>query len=369
MRVAVTVLTSLLALLASGCATGLGPGAVRSERPDYNQQIVRSGDGEMLLNLVRLRYNDSPLFLELGGVVAQYSYDATLNAAGQINGTGPSGATVGTALGYAEKPTVTYTPLAGEQFATRMLAPIPLDSIMLFEQSGWSAERLLLVAVQRVNNVFNAPTAGGPTPARAPDYEAFADFAERVERLRLAGLIGLNWEQKEHEVDAPGRNPRFWVRPPPDPRSPLAADVAAVRRYLDLEPGRENFRLTAFPFERQSSDVGLRCRSLLGVLYFLSQSVEVPAADVRAGLVTVTKDDQERPFDWSKVTGRVMAVHSQKERPEKAYVAVQYRGWWFYIGDDDPSAKATFSLLNILFSLQAASGQGKSPLLTLPVGK
>jgi hypothetical protein len=369
MRVAARVIPGLLALLASGCATGLGPGAVRSERPDYNQQIVRSADREMLLNLVRLRYNDSPLFLELGGVVAQYSYDAAFNALGQINGSGPSGASVGGSLGYSEKPTVTYTPLAGEEFATRMLAPIPLDSIMLFEQSGWSAERLLLVAVQRVNNVYNAPTAGGPTPARPPDYAAFADFAERVERLRLAGLIGLNWEKKEHEKDPPGRNPRFWVRSPPDPKSPLAADVTAVRRALDLAPGRDAFRLTAYPFERQPSEVGLRCRSLLGVLYFLAQSVEVPAVDVKAGLVTVTEDDQGRPFDWAKVTGKVMAIHSQKDRPDHAYVAVQHRGWWFYIADDDPSAKATFSLLNILFSLQAASGQGKSPLLTLPVGK
>jgi hypothetical protein len=126
------LMPSLVVLLASACTTGLGPRAVRSERPDYNQQIVRSADGELLLNLVRLRYNESPLFLELGGVVAQYSYDSSLNASGQINGTGPSGATVGTGLAYSEKPTITYTPLAGEEFATRMLTPIPLDSIMLF---------------------------------------------------------------------------------------------------------------------------------------------------------------------------------------------------------------------------------------------
>ena len=29
----------------------------------------------------------------------------------------------------------------------------------------------------------------------------------------------------------------------------------------------------------------------------------------------------------------------------------------------------TFSLLNILFSLQLASGKGKPPLLTLPIGR
>ena len=362
-------ITPLLALLASGCTTGFGPRAVRSERPDYNKQIVRSADQEMLLNLVRLRYNDSPLFLELGGVVAQYSYDAALNAAGQINGSGPSGATVGSSLGYSEKPTITYAPLAGEEFATRMLAPIPLDSVMLFAQSGWSTERLFLVAVQRVNDVFNAPTAGGPTPSRQPDYEAFADLAARLERLREAGLMGLNWEQKEHETEPPGRNPRVWIHRPADPRSPLAADVAAVRRALDLDPGRDEFVLTAFPYKRQPSEIGMRCRSLLGVLYFLSHSVEVPAQDVQAGLVTVTDDGFGHPFDWATITRKVMTIHSQQSRPENAYVAVQHRGWWFYIADDDHTSKATWSFLSILFALQSASAQGKAPLLTLPIGK
>jgi hypothetical protein len=360
------LIPGLVAALASGCATGLGPKALRSERPDYNQQIVRSADGEMLLNLVRLRYNDSPLFLELGAIVTQYGYDASLNAAGLVNGSGS--ASVGTGLAYSEKPTITYTPLAGDEFVTRLLTPISLDYVMLFAQSGWSAERLLLVAVQRINDVFNAPTATGPTPEREPEYEAFADLADRFQRLQLAGLIGLNWETREHEKQPPGRNPRFWVRPAADPTSQLAADVATVRRYLDLEPGRDDFQLTAFPFDRQRNEVGVRCRSLLAVLYFLSQSVELPAPDIQAGLATVTRDDHGRPFDWSKITGRVMTIHSQKERPEKAYVAVRYRGSWFYIADDDQRSKSTFSLLHILFSLQAATGKGGSPILTLPVG-
>jgi hypothetical protein len=357
------------ALATGGCFTGLGPQAIRTERSDYNEQIAGSGDRELLLNLVRLRYNDSPLFLELGAVVTQYGMTASLSASGHIDGSGTGNANAATGLGYSESPTVTYTPLAGEDFATRMLTPIPLDAIMLFEQSGWSAERLLLIGVQRVNDVFNAPTAGGPTPEHEPDYEAFAALAERLQRLRLAGLFGLNWEPKSGEKQPPGRDPRFWIRALADPDNPLAADVAAVRRSLGLEPGKEEFPLTAFPFGRRRSEVGLRCRSLLGVLYFLSTAVEPPAADVEAGLVTVTKDEQGRPFDWSKVTGKVMRIRSQEERPDRAYLAVQHRGWWFYIADDDQSSKTTFSLLNILFSLQSASGKGKSPLLTLPIGR
>jgi hypothetical protein len=168
MRLRAALVSSLLAVLGSACATGLGPKAVRSERPDYNQQILRSADAAMLLNLVRLRYNDTPLFLELGTVVASYGYDASFNAGGSIPASGTDTANLGSAVAYGEHPTITYTPLTGVQFATRMLTPIPLDALMLFEQSGWRADRLLLVAVQRVNDILNAPTASGPTPEREP---------------------------------------------------------------------------------------------------------------------------------------------------------------------------------------------------------
>ena len=69
------------------------------------------------------------------------------------------------------------------------------------------------------------------------------------------------------------------------------------------------------------------------------------------------------------ITGKVMVVHSRQDRPRQAYVAVSHRGWWFYIADDDQRSKATFSLLTILFSLQSATGKGKTPLLTLPIGQ
>ncbi len=368
-RAAVVAMVAV-ASFSSGCTAGLGAAALREERPDYNREIVRSADGEMLLNIVRLRYGDTPLFLELGAVVSQYGLNASVSATGKVDGgSGSSEASAGATLGYSENPTMTWTPLAGEDFAERMLSPIPLDSVLLFLQTGWSAERVLLLTMQRVNDLFNAPTATGPTPESKPDYEQFTDFVERFQRLRDAHLIGLNWERQENEKDPPGRDPHFWILSPQDPASPLAADVEAVRRQLGLESGREDFRLTGFPFRRAPDEVGMRCRSLLAILYFLASAVEPPAGDVEAGLVTITRDASGRPFDWQDLSGRLMTIHSQEDRPENAYVAVPYRGAWFYIADADRSSKATFSLVNILFSLQSATGKGKSPFLTLPVGQ
>ena len=61
-------------------------------------------------------------------------------------------------------------------------------------------------------------------------------------------------------------------------------------------------------------------------------------------------------------------VHVQKHRPRAAEVAVQYRGYWFYIACDDVKSRATLAILEILFALQESGEKSAGPLLTLPVG-
>ncbi|MBF0550202.1 MAG: hypothetical protein HQK60_06675, partial [Deltaproteobacteria bacterium] len=54
--------------------------------------------------------------------------------------------------------------------------------------------------------------------------------------------------------------------------------------------------------------------------------------------------------------------------PSGAFVAVPYRGHWFYIDDKDNLSKETLSLLIIIYSLQSGTTQGANPVLTIPVG-
>jgi len=79
--------------------------------------------------------------------------------------------------------------------------------------------------------------------------------------------------------------------------------------------------------------------------------------------------DLNREYELREVTGGLMHIHSSRQEPKNAYVAVRYRGNWFYIDDSDLTSKSTFSLLTQLFALQTGEIKSTGPILTLPVGR
>jgi len=66
-------------------------------------------------------------------------------------------------MSYSQSPTISYTPLQGEAFLKSVLTPISLEAILVMTQSGWSLERVFGICVERINNLYNAPSASEPT--------------------------------------------------------------------------------------------------------------------------------------------------------------------------------------------------------------
>ncbi|MEE8264182.1 MAG: hypothetical protein V3R40_02880, partial [Gammaproteobacteria bacterium] len=125
-------------LVLSACA--IGPSRVPSDRFNYNEAIARSSNEQMLLNLVRLRYRDTPIFLAVASVLQQYIYSGILEVSGAVGTAGGFGAdTIGATadLVYIERPTITYAPLTGDEFAQQLLTPIPSELLFSLVQSGW----------------------------------------------------------------------------------------------------------------------------------------------------------------------------------------------------------------------------------------
>ena len=112
----------------------------------------------------------------------------------------------------------------------------------------------------------------------------------------------------------------------------------------------------------------VRTRSISSILFYLSQNIDVPKDHADAGLVTITRANTGDEFDWDKTpAGALFKIKTSREQPEMAYLSVPYRGYWFYIADDDLQSKSTFMLLMQLFDLQAGQTKYTGPTLTLPV--
>ena len=65
-------------LLLSGCA-GIGPSTVSRDRFDYTEAISDSWKHQMLLNMIKIRYGDAPVFLDVSSVISQYQISGSLN--------------------------------------------------------------------------------------------------------------------------------------------------------------------------------------------------------------------------------------------------------------------------------------------------
>jgi hypothetical protein len=156
-----------LAILASAGCASLGPRAVERERTDYNFAIQETQDAQLLLNLVRLKYRDTPVFLELGSITSQLTFEGGGEAGAELQKDADLWK-LGFSARFSSQPTITYAPLQGERFAQQLLSPLKIETLMLLYRSGWPLKRVLSLCVQRLGRVENAARASGPTPEEAP---------------------------------------------------------------------------------------------------------------------------------------------------------------------------------------------------------
>lgn len=356
-RSARTLIALLLPLTLLGCRTTLGARTVQPTRSNYSEALSQSWNQHLLLNLVRLRYRDTLQFLTIGSVVAQYSYDASGSAVFGFDFDGGNDGAVGGGLSYSESPTISYTPLHGEDFVKRMLKPLSPQGLMLLANSGWSIERLMMCCVYRINGVENAPTAAGPTPDYPPDFGEFQRLANLFRDLQKAGLLKISIVDDQVYAHLAKATDEHW-----------GIRINEARELLGLGPDVETLHVVPLYTPTGPDELAMVGRSLLATFFYLSQGVKPPSEHETAGLVTVTPDESGAPLDWWAAMSDILHIQSSLEAPKTAFASVRYRGYWFYIDDTDLRSKSTFALLTYLFSMQASSGQGAGPLLTLSAG-
>jgi len=358
LRIIYFLLIVFLALGQIGCFN-LGPVSLKSERSKYNLSIQKTNDEQLLLNLVRLKYRDTPFFLEVGNVASQFRLKNKASITAQLESMVKDIFTLGASTSYEESPTISYTPLQGDKFVKNILSTLPLKTITLLFHSGWSVERVFRVCFQLLGDLENAPGASGPTPKIAPKYKEFQQAVTYLQELDDRDALRINYQESDGQ-------PQMVLQISNDAKTSKPALEFA--RIINASPEQKIYVLNHLPTPEQVEHLRIVPRSLLGIMFYLSQSIEIPKRDVLKGKVTLTKNLKGEDFDWFEVTGELLTIRSSGEEPSNAIVRIFYRDTWFYIDDSDMDSKSTFSLLTQIYSLQSGTIKSTEPILTIGVG-
>lgn len=334
----------------------VGPATISRDRFDYSSAIGESWKRQTLLNIVRLRYADPPIFVDVGQVIAGYSLETSVSVAGVASSRGAVQGDYGS-LGaqgrFTDRPTITYSPLTGNRFIENIATPITPVAIFETIENGFPAHAMLSMGVASINGLRNVDSdleGGRPADPR------FLEVAQLLREAQNRGTLGTRLKLNPSGAGA------FVITL----RSPRATDEdraasVRVRELLGLDPQATEFELVGGEFATSPNQIAVRGRSLLRVLQVLSMYVDVPAQDVEEGRAT-------RGLEGG-VAGQAHAafhVLSSKDDPADAFVSVHYRDRYYYISDRDLSSKRLLSFIMILFSLADRSGDAAKPVITIP---
>jgi hypothetical protein len=257
-----------------GCA-GVGPSRLDSDHLQYARAISESQKRQILLNIVRLRYGDTPTFLAVNQVISSYTLERSAelglnlypNARPGNYGTGFA------ALSYSDHPTITFAPLAGEELAqTAIRPPSPADLLPL-AQGGLPIDVLFRLAVQSVGPLQNTVVLAGQEGTGAPE---FFELLTAMRRLQVRGMLTVRF------VHGKANNHVYLgIADGSDPV--LQATAVRTRRLIGMAPGETEAEVVYGHVATGPHQIATLTRPIIAVLSQVSAEIEVPSEDVAAG--------------------------------------------------------------------------------------
>ncbi len=404
-----------LAVGAPGCM--FGPRVLENTHARYNESIKQVSEEQALLNLVRGRYNDDLMRLDVSSIAAQYELGASAEArpffATESNSAAiRSFSTVLPFVGLvgSNRPTISLTPLDDPETLRSLFTPSTLDGIIFLSEASYPVATVFRIWVEYLNGLPNAVTASGPPRGILPEFRAFQRVTEllqllkdredarfvRTEKITELGdplppeamTAAAQVEAAKNGQEYRQRPDKRWVLLKRDrrlelrinPRALTSPDVLELCQLLQLQPGLDSYEVTIGTRDDlfaqadppvPTTRISLFPRSTVQAFYYLAHGVLVPLEHVKCGIVQPALQPDGSLFDWQQVTAELFTVYhvNQPCRPKQAYVAVKYRDYWFYLDDRDTASKITFSLMMTMSRVNLFGVRKGAPALTLPVGR
>lgn len=353
---------SMVALLSLQGCMNFGAMTLDRDRMDFTQAVANSWKQQTLLNIVKMRYADTPIFVGVGQIVSSYSLVSSVQAGGTIFPNlegGPSSGlnnffNFGAQGQYTDRPTITYVPLTGSQFIQTLMTPIP--PIRLFElvEAGWRVDMLFSAAVQTVNGLSN--NRGG-AQIRLGDSE-FAQLVKSLRRIQVSGGVGLRLDP-DKDLKGGGLVMFFPTeKVPPE----IQQERETVKRLLGLNPEKTAFSVIYGAVPERDDVIALHTRSGFQILYELATFVEVPEEHEREQRAY---PHLPAPPEGQEAPPPLIHILSDVTKPTDAFAKVLYNDLWFWIDNRDLASKGLFSFLLVMLTLAETGEKAPSPFVTI----
>lgn len=336
-----------------------------------------------LLNIVKYRYYDPPVFLDVPSVVSQQELYTRAQATSQLfrheltNVSGTQDFYNVEAQGrYIDRPTISYTPINGQPFVDLLLRPLSPATIFATIDAGYPAGLIIARTAKSINDIRNYSLV---PPRDHPGDPQFREVIAAIGRLERAGAIAvrtreLDGKPQTEASSIEGRRPtraaesesRRVITTLYFRRNAGAAaerDIRLLKSLLALNSRRDEFRMTGGP-RHGPEEIAVAARSMKQILDEFSAGVDVPAEDVAAGRATSLPAMAESP-DFPPL----VRIHSGAVAPADAYCAVFYQQHWFWVDNDDLPSKLDFVFLMVFYALSQSNSIPQSPLVTISAGQ
>jgi hypothetical protein len=350
-----TLVIAALTLFLTSC-TPIGPKTVPRDRSDYNTAIANSWKEQTLLNIVKIRYADMPLFVEVASIISGYTLEGSVNLGGNVSSSNALQGdffSVGAGGKFIDRPTITYAPITGQKFNKSFMIPIPPRAILFLTQTGWPVDLVYPLTVDSINGLRSRVAAGSNQRAGDPEFYRVVTLLRQIQKSGAVGMRILKEGAKETTVI-------FFHS------HNIAPDIATalreIRQLLGLSEGQE-IEVTYGLQPRHKQEIAMLTRSMLHIMIELATQIDVPPQHVAEGR---TVPSLHAPDSIQEAVGRLIHIRHSPDKPPHAFTTVQYKDHWFWIDDRDFKSKRSFAFLMILFSLTETGGKEGFPLVTIP---
>jgi hypothetical protein len=376
---------------------------IQSSYAGYGATVQAVAQEELLLNLVRRRYFESPQFLNLRGV----SHSQSIRNAMRLDGAwfGPLTNTLQNGMEYAKEdiPTFSIAAQQGPEFAQKLHENIPVQAIAYLMNAGYSSELVLALVAQQIGDVRGVEAGTGDHfQPGSPQFESILDSMQILEDQHWLSIRNVLWEEQEFEhafapekfppekiAELTKENKRFITLDDGEtfyvtsenllpalsiaPAGRGSASANELVRRLGLDPSREAWVLQGPKYiqgkrpDAPQRFVTVETRSFYGVLNLLAKGVCVPE------LQGAEPPSAHKCYSEAANAGLApdiatrFVVHYSKARPKIAFVATKTAIGWFYIDANDRSSQEVFTAFNDLYQLQVAPLMDTRPSDPTPV--